>query len=92
MKKTVFLIISIILLILSIGTFGYLYYQNTQIEKEINESKDNIKKVEDTIKADQETLTEKEDEYEKLKEKVKDSLEELNIWESLKEELNKSLS
>ena len=92
MKKNIILILSIILLLASIGVFGYLYYQNNIIEKEINESKDNIKKVEDTIKADQETLSEKEDEYEKLKEKVKDSLEELNIWEELKEELNKSLS
>jgi len=92
MKKTVFLIISILLLFLSIGTFIYLSHENNKIEKEINESKDNIKKVEEMIKTDKETLTEKEDEYEKLKEKVKDSLEELNIWEELKTELNKSLS
>jgi predicted negative regulator of RcsB-dependent stress response len=92
MKKKIFLIISILLLIAAIGTFGYLYYENNKIEKEINESKENIKKVEETIKDDEKELTEKEDEYEKLKEKVKDSLEELNIWVELKEELNKSLS
>ena len=92
MKKKIFLIISILLLLLSIGAFGYLYYENSKLEKEINESKDNIKKVEETIKDDEKALTEKEDEYEKLKEKVKDSLEELNIWEELKAELNKSLS
>ena len=92
MKKNVFLIISIILLILSIGTFVYLYHENKKIENDINESKENIKKVNDTIKKDQETITEKEDEYEKLKEKVKDNLEELEIWQGLKEELNKALS
>ncbi len=90
MKKNVFLIISILLLILSIGTFGYLYLENQKLEKEISESKENIKKVEQNIKADEKQITEKEDEYEKLKEKVKDSLEELKIWEDLKEELNKS--
>ena len=92
MKKTIILIISILLLILSVGAFGYLYYQNTKIEKEITTNKENIKKVEETIKNNEKELTEKEDEYEKLKEKVKDSVEELNIWEDLKDQLNKSLS
>ena len=88
---TIFLIISIILLLLSIGTFGYLYINNQKLEKDINESKENVKKVEEKINADEKEITEKEDEYEKLKEQVKDSLEELNIWEEIKEELNKSL-
>jgi len=92
MKKNVFLVISILLLILSLGTFGYLYYENQKIENEINSSKDNVKKVEESIKNDQKQITEKEDEYEKLKDKVKDNLEELKIWENLKDELNKSLS
>ena len=92
MKKNIFLIISIVLVVASIGLFGYLYYENQKLENEVETSKENIKKVEENIKADQEAITEKEDEYEKLKEKVKDSLEELNIWEEMKEELNKSLS
>ena len=92
MKKNIFLIISIVLVVASIGLFGYLYYENQKLENEVETSKENIKKVEENIKADQDTITEKEDEYEKLKEKVKDSLEELNIWEEMKEELNKSLS
>ena len=92
MKKNVFLVISIVLLLLSIGTFGYLYYQNKTLENELNESKDNIKKVEETIKKEQTEINTKEDEYEKLKEKVKDSLEELSIWKETKETLNKSLS
>ena len=91
MKKNIFLIISIVLLLASFGLFGYLYYQNNKTKNEVKTSQENIKKVEETIKKDQETITEKEDEYEKLKEKVKDSLEELNIWEAMKEELNKSL-
>ncbi len=92
MKKNIILVISIILLLASIGLFGYLYLENKKLEDEIATNKENIKKVEESIKTDQEQITEKEDEYEKLKEKVKDSLEEMKIWEDLKEELNKSLS
>ena len=91
MKKNIILIISILVLLLSLGTFGYLYFENKKIEDEIASSKENIKKVEESIKNDQKALSEKESEYEKLKEKVKDNLEELNIWQELKEELNKSL-
>ena len=92
MKKNVFLVISIILLLLSIGVFGYLYYENNKLKDEINSSKESIKKVQEKIESDKKEITEKEDEYEKLKEKVKDNMEELNIWEGLKDELNKSLS
>ena len=92
MKKNIFLIISILLMLLSVGTFGYLYYENQKLEDEINSSQNNVNKAEETIKNDQKAITEKEDEYEKLQEKVKDNLEELKIWEELKEELNKSLS
>ena len=92
MKKNIILILSIILLLASIGVFGYLYYENKKLEDDIIESKENIKKVEENIKNDEQELTEKEDEYEKLKEKVKDSLEALSIWEGIKEDVNKSLS
>ena len=88
----VFLILSITSLLLSIGVYYYVYNKNQKLENEINSSKENVTKVEEAIKNDQKAITEKEDEYEKLKEKVKDNLEELNIWEALKEELNKSLS
>lgn len=92
MKKNVFLVISIILLLLSAGTFGYLYFKNSELEKEVATSTEQVKKVEESIKKDKEELDEKEDEYEKLKEKVKENMEELDIWEGLKDELNKSLS
>ena len=92
MKKNVFLIISIVLLLLSIGTFGYLYYQNMTLENEVKEAKENIKKVEQNIKNEQKEIDTKEDEYEKLKETVKEKFEELSIWEETKETLNKSLS
>ena len=92
MKKNVFLIISIVLLLLSLGTLGYLYFENQKLENDIASNKENVKKVEENIKKDQKELTEKENEYEKLKEKIQDSMEELSIWEGLKEELNKSLS
>ena len=92
LTSTIILVISIILLLLSIGTYVYIYNKNQELENEINSSKENVTKVEEAIKNDQKAITEKEDEYEKLKEKVKDNLEELNIWEALKEELNKSLS
>ena len=92
MKKNVFLIVSILLLILSAGTFAYLYFQNDKLEKEVNDLRDNVSKVEKAIETEKKEITEKEDEYEKLKDKVKESFEELEIWESLKEELNKSLS
>lgn len=92
MKKNVFLIISILLLILSAGTFAYLYFQNDKLEKEVNDLRDNVSKVEKAIETDKKEISEKEDEYEKLKDKVKESFEELEIWESIKDELNKSLS
>jgi peptidoglycan hydrolase CwlO-like protein len=92
MKKNVFLIISVVLLLLSLGLCGYLFYQNKKLEDDIAANKESIKKVEETIKKGEQEITEKESEYEKLKEKVKDNLEELGIWEGLKEELNKSLS
>lgn len=92
MKKTIILVVSVLLLLASIGTFAYLYYKNNEIKKEVLESKDKIKKLEDTINNEKTEINQKEDEYEKLKEKVKENLEELNIWEEMKENLNKSLS
>ncbi len=88
MKKTIVLIISIILLLSVAGLFGYLFYKNNEIKKDTDKYSENIKKVEKAIKDDKEELTEKEDEYEKLKEKVKDSLEELEVWENMEKELN----
>ena len=67
-------------------------HQNDEIIKEIEVSKENVKKLEDTINSEKKVIDEKEDEYEKLKDKVKESIEELGIWESIKEELNKALS
>ena len=90
MKKTIVLVISIVLLLASIGVFGYLYYKNNEIKKETVKYGENIKKLEKSINDDKEELTEKEDEYEKLKEKVKDSLEELEVWENMEKELNKA--
>ena len=92
MKKTIILVVSVLLLLASIGTFAYLYCKNNEIEKEVLESKDKVKKLEDTINNEKTEINQKEDEYEKLKEKVKENLEELNIWEEMKENLNKSLS
>ena len=90
MKRTIALIISIILMLASLGTFGYLYYKNNEIKKETDKYNENIKKLEDTINSEKTEITEKEDEYEKLKEKVKDNLEELEIWENMEKELNKA--
>ena len=90
MKKTIILIISILLLLAGIGTFGYLYYKNNEIKEETNKYSENIKKLENAIKEEKTEITEKEDEYEKLKEKVKDSFEELEIWENMEKELNKA--
>ena len=92
MKKNVFLGISIVLLLFAAGTFSYLYYKNHELEKEVQELQNNVSKVEKAIEDDKKELTEKEDEYEKLKEKVKENLEELSIWEEIKENINKSLS
>ena len=92
MKKNIVFIISIIILVLSIGLFGYLFYQSTILNKDVNDFKNNIKKVQEKINDDKETIQEKESEYEKLKETVKESLEELKIWEETKEKLEKALS
>ena len=92
MKKNVVLVISILLMLCSIGTFIYLQYQNNEIQKDITTNNENIQKLEDTISNEKEEIDKKEDEYEKLKEKVKDTLEELSIWENIKEKLNNALS
>ena len=90
--KNILLILSILLLILSIGICGYLYYKNTTLEKEVQDNKNNINRVQEKIEKDKKEIDEKENEYEKLKEEVKENLEELNIWEETKEKLNQSLS
>ena len=92
MKKTIILVLSIILLLASIGTFVYLYHKNNEIKDETDKYTTNINKLKDTINSEKEEITEKEDEYEKLKEKVKDNLEELEVWENMEKELNKALS
>ena len=90
--KNILLIISIILFMASVGICGYLYYKNTTLEKEVQDGKANITKVQEKIDNDKKEIDEKENEYEKLKEDVKENLEELNIWEETKKELNQSLS
>lgn len=92
MRKTIVLVISFLLLLASVGTFAYLYYQNNEIQKEINSSSESVQKLENTINNEKQQIDEKEDEYEKLKEKVQENLEELSIWEDIKERLNNSLS
>ena len=92
MKRSIFLIITIILLLMSIATFGYLLYQNTTLNKDVDNLKTNIVKVKDKINDEKSQINEKEDEYEKLKETVKEQFEELSIWEETKENLEKSLS
>ena len=92
MKRSIILIISIILLLLSCGVFAYLYYQNEILNKDVINSQENIKKVQEKISNNEKEITEKESEYEKLKETVKENLEELSIWEETKEKLEKSLS
>ena len=92
MKRSVLLIISIVLFVLSCGLFGYLYYQNTTTEKEAKDYGENIKKVQKKIDNEKKEIDEKENEYDKLKETVKEKLEELNIWEEIKEKVEKSLS
>ena len=47
--KNILLIISILLLVLSIGICGYLYYQNKTIEKEVQDNNKNITKVQEKI-------------------------------------------
>ena len=92
MKKNIIFIISIVLLLASIGIFGYLFYQNMKLTKDTNAASDNITKVQEKINSDKKEIDEKENEYENLKESVKEKLEELNIWEETKENLNQSLS
>ena len=91
MKKVV-LGISVLLLVASIGLFVYLYNKNNEINKEITEFKNNVESVEKAIDDDKKEIDEKEDEYEKLKEKVKVNMEELEIWESIKEKLQSALA
>ena len=92
MKKNILLIISIIILLVSIGILGYLYYQNSILNKDINSFENNIHNVEEKVNNDKKEIDAKENEYEKLKETVKEQLEELSIWEETKEKLNQSLS
>lgn len=92
MKKTIFLIISSLILIVLIAIFGYFLFQNQKLKDEAVKMKDNIKKTEEKISNSKEEKKEKEDEYEKLKVELKEQFEELSIWEETKEKLNKALS
>ena len=92
MKRTIVLVISIIMVLASAGTFAYLYYQNQEIKKEVESSKESITKLEDTISNEKKEIDDKKDEYEKLKEKVQENMKELEIWQDIKEKLNQSLS
>ncbi len=92
MKKNIILIISSFILVALIGIFGYLFFQNQKLDNEVNKSQENITKVEEKINSGKVEKKEKEDEYEKLKEELKEQFEELSIWEETKEKLNKALS
>lgn len=92
MKKNIILIISSFILVCMIAIFGYLFFQNQKLEKEVIQSKENITKVEEKINSEKETKKEKEDEYENLKKELKEQFEELSIWEETKEKLKKALS
>ena len=89
--KSIWLIISCIILVISIGIFGFFYFKNSKLSKEIYDLENNIVKVKEKINQNEEEIKEKENKHEKLKEEVKEKIEELEIWQETKEKLNSSL-
>ena len=59
-SKSILLIISCLLLVLSLGICGYLYYKNTTLEKEVNDAKTNITKVQEKIDNNKKEIDEQE--------------------------------
>ena len=90
--KKIIMVLSLVVLLASIGVFGYMLKQNNQVEEELAELKGNITKVKDKITNLQTEKQEKETEYEKLEKEMKEKLEELNVWKETKAKLEKSLS
>ena len=90
-RGMIFLTISCIMLIISIGVFGYLVKNNTQLDNEVKELEINIDKAKEKISSNEEELEEKESKHEKLKEELKEKIEELSIWEETVEKLNSAL-
>ena len=86
------LIISIMVLLISLGGFIYLKSKEKNITEEVNTLENGIKDVEEKMNSDEEIKKEKTSEYENLKEELKDKFEELEIWENLEEKLEQALS
>ena len=90
-KINIFLILSCAILIISLGIFGYFYYNNEKLNTELDDLEKNIVKVKEKISTNEEEIEKKESEYAKLKEEVKEKIEELEIWKETKEKLNSAL-
>lgn len=89
--KNIILVITIFLLLTSIGISGYLIYQNKEIDNDLTNLKESITKVETKISGYNSQKEEKQNEYEKLETETKEKIEELNIWKELKEKLEVTL-
>ena len=89
---TFILIISILILAISAGTFIYLKLKNNDENQKLNDLNQSILKVKNKISDNEEEKKEKESKYQELQKEYKEQLEELSIWKETEEKLQKSLS
>lgn len=89
MGSSKFIIISFIVLIIASGLFFYTSLRNQSLNNSIESLELKTKGINDSIRNNQNEKEKLEQEYSELNEKVKDKVDEYNIWLKMKEKIEK---
>lgn len=89
MRSSKFIIISFIVLIIASGLFFYTSLRNQSLNNSIESLELKTKGINDSIRNNQNEKEKLEQEYSELSEKVKDKVDEYNIWLKMKEKIEK---
>lgn len=89
MRSSKFIIISFIVLIMASGLFFYTSLRNQSLNNNIESLELKTKGINDSIRNNQNEKEKLEQEYSELNEKVKDKVDEYNIWLKMKEKIEK---
>lgn len=89
MRSSKFIIISFIVLIIASGLFFYTSLRNQGLNNNIESLELKTKGINDSIRNNQNEKEKLEQEYSELNEKVKDKVDEYNIWLKMKEKIEK---
>lgn len=87
-----FLILSIVLLIASTTYFIILKNKNHNYDQSLSDLNTNIIKASKVLESDKDDKEEMDKKLEKLREDLKDNVEELEIWKEIKKKLEDALS